>query len=130
MRFDYDEKSRGLMIYLVDGADYRDSEEIADGVVVDFDKKGRAVRIELEDVAGVVDADAVLRLLRPRIKSGEDLRALREQLGMSQQELGEALDIPRNTIARWERGELQMEKTRLLELALTALLLSRGVAGK
>jgi DNA-binding transcriptional regulator YiaG len=125
MRFAYDEKSRGLFIELIETSEYKESAEVADGVVVDFDRKGRPVRIELQDAAAVLDADVLLQLLKPRIRSGDDLRALREQLGVTQQELGDTLEIPRNTIARWERNELQIEKPRLLELSMLALLQSR-----
>lgn len=121
MKLAYDEKSRGLFIILIDG-DYAESREVAEGVVVDFDPAGRALRIELEDATAVVDVGSVLSMVKPRIRSGEDLRQLRESLGLSQKQLGDALEIPRNTIARWERGELQMEKTRLIELAISGLL--------
>src|SRR5438067_1968447 len=36
-----------------------------------------------------------------------DLRDRREALGLSQEALAERLDVSRNTIARWERGELR-----------------------
>lgn len=122
MKLAYDEKSRGLLIELIEGAEYHESEEVVDGVVIDFDRNRRPIRIELEDASAVVDVAAVLELVQPRIKKGADLRALRKQLGLSQEELGDALDIPRNTIARWERGEMSMEKTRMLELAIASLL--------
>ena len=37
-----------------------------------------------------------------------DLLWRRKALHMSQAELGRALGVARNTVARWERGELEM----------------------
>ena len=37
-----------------------------------------------------------------------DLRRRREALRLSQAELGQALGVARNTVARWERGELEI----------------------
>lgn len=122
MRVSYDQKSRGLFIHFGDPKKYVESREVAEGLVVDFDADGRPIGIEIEDTEAVVDARAIARLLKPRIRNGSDLRRFREQLDLSQQELGALLEIPRNTIARWERDELPIEKSRLLELALSALL--------
>ena len=41
---------------------------------------------------------------------------------MTQEQLGDLIDTPRNTIARWERDELPIAKARQLELALSAIL--------
>jgi transcriptional regulator with XRE-family HTH domain len=53
--------------------------------------------------------------------TGSELRTRRQALGWTQQALAERLGVPRNTIARWERGELRIEHERLLDLALEAL---------
>ena len=53
--------------------------------------------------------------------SGDEVRDRRRSLGMSQSELGVALGIARNTIARWERGDLPIGSPRLLSLALDGL---------
>lgn len=53
--------------------------------------------------------------------TGAHLRARRTELGLSQGKLAEALGVPVNTIARWERGELRIERPRMLELALDTL---------
>jgi len=37
---------------------------------------------------------------------------------MSQRDLAAELDVPANTVARWERGELAIHHPRVLELAL------------
>ncbi|HEV8661308.1 MAG TPA: helix-turn-helix domain-containing protein [Thermoanaerobaculia bacterium] len=121
MRLQYDDSSRGLLISFGDPKRYSESREVADGVVVDFDAKGKPLAIELEDADAIIDTNALLQLLQPRIDNGDALRSFRERLGMTQQQLGDALEIPRNTIARWERDELPIEKSRLLELALRAL---------
>jgi repressor LexA len=37
--------------------------------------------------------------------SGDELKRRREQLGMTQEQLAQALGVAPNTVARWERGE-------------------------
>lgn len=46
MDFNYDPDADGLMIRLADG-DYAESEEVHPGLVLDFDKQGRILRIEV-----------------------------------------------------------------------------------
>src|SRR5689334_10668330 len=100
MKIRYDAKSRGLLIAFGESEQYAESREVVDGVVIDFDRYGRPLAIELEDVAAVTDTKSVLSVVAPQIKKGADLRAFREALSMTQDELAEALGIPRNTIAR------------------------------
>jgi transcriptional regulator with XRE-family HTH domain len=50
-----------------------------------------------------------------------DIRAAREKLGLTQAELAERLQLPANTLARWERGELKIERPELLRLAIEHL---------
>src|SRR5262249_4356166 len=50
-----------------------------------------------------------------------DLRARRRALGLTQDDLGRCLGIRRNTIARWERGDLAIGSPLLLRLALDHL---------
>jgi transcriptional regulator with XRE-family HTH domain len=52
---------------------------------------------------------------------GGDLRRLRIALKMTQRELGEALDLDKNTVARAERDEIPIPRTT--ELAVKYLLL-------
>lgn len=52
---------------------------------------------------------------------GAELRSRRGGLGLSQLQLAEALDVPANTIARWERGEVPIRHPRILRLALERL---------
>jgi DNA-binding XRE family transcriptional regulator/uncharacterized protein YuzE len=125
MRISYDDKSGGLLISFGDPVDYSVSTEVAPGVVVDFDKHGKALAVELEDAGAVVDPNEIRKLIHPRIKDGSDLRIFRERLGLTQEQLGDLIDVPRNTVARWEREELPIAKVRQLELALSAILRPR-----
>lgn len=45
----------------------------------------------------------------------------RRTLGLSQQELGNALGVPRNTVARWERGEVRIARSNWLTSQLATL---------
>jgi uncharacterized protein YuzE len=65
MRYLFDRDSNSLVMTLAEGRQYRDSEEIADGVVVDFDVEGRPYAIEFlqadrfVDVRGLVSGESV-----------------------------------------------------------------------
>jgi transcriptional regulator with XRE-family HTH domain len=59
--------------------------------------------------------------MKERIFTAKDFRAYREALGMTQGQLAEALGVPSNTVARWERDELEIRHPKILELALKAL---------
>lgn len=54
----------------------------------------------------------------------DELRFLRKHLGLTQQELGEKLEINRVTIADWERGEQPI--SLMHELKLRSLVLDHG----
>lgn len=49
---------------------------------------------------------------------GQMLRAWREARGLTQRELGAMIDIPQNTITRWETAAMEIMHPRLLALAL------------
>lgn len=49
------------------------------------------------------------------------LREWRQRHGASQGQLAAMLDVPINTIARWERGEVAIRHPQILALALEAL---------
>jgi DNA-binding XRE family transcriptional regulator len=51
----------------------------------------------------------------------EELKRERRRLRMTQAELGEAIDVHWNTIAKWERGEQPIQHSKMLRLALKAL---------
>ncbi len=48
---------------------------------------------------------------------GERIKSLRENLGLSQEELAHSTGMHKNTIARWERDELQPRGTSLAKIA-------------
>ncbi len=58
--------------------------------------------------------------------NNEKLKEKRERLGLTQDELGKILGTTRNTIARWERGEVQPQSWNMLWLALTALEIAKN----
>ncbi len=49
--------------------------------------------------------------------TGTELRNLRQQMQLTQQELADRIGVHKNTVARWERDELSMRSSmaRLLE---------------
>jgi transcriptional regulator with XRE-family HTH domain len=47
---------------------------------------------------------------------GKELKARREQLGLTQSELAKQFDVKPNTVARWENGVLAVPRT--VELAI------------
>lgn len=57
----------------------------------------------------------------------KQIKSYRLKLLMTQAQLGEALDVTANTVARWERGEAVPESPKMLHLALRALELERGI---
>lgn len=57
---------------------------------------------------------------------GTELQMQRMALGLTQQELADHLDAAKNTIARWERGELRIERGAMLRYALSGLALKLG----
>jgi DNA-binding XRE family transcriptional regulator len=56
--------------------------------------------------------------------TGKELREARKRLGMTQKELGEALGVHWNSVARMERDEFPIIRTT--ELALKFLLLTEN----
>ena len=54
MIFEYDPESDMLYIKLTEGVS-SDSEEIAPGVVLDFDEQNRVIGIEIEDASKLID---------------------------------------------------------------------------
>jgi len=53
--------------------------------------------------------------------TGDEVRRLRERLGVTQARLGEMLGVARNSVARWERGEMGIRPSaaKLLQLLST-----------
>lgn len=53
--------------------------------------------------------------------TGSELRTRRQQMGLSQQQLGWAIDRPAFTVSRWERGEMAIEAPGVLQFLLRHL---------
>lgn len=62
----------------------------------------------------------------PEASNGEALRNIRQYIAWTQAAMADYLGVTRNTVARWERGELGMRNPKLIFQALDALLLERG----
>jgi transcriptional regulator with XRE-family HTH domain len=60
--------------------------------------------------------------------TANELRRLRRRLGLSQSQMAEVVGVPANTIARWERGEMQMQPAmdRLVRLTVASNAAKRG----
>jgi transcriptional regulator with XRE-family HTH domain len=58
--------------------------------------------------------------------TGSELRQRRERLDLSQAQLARALDTSPNTVARWERGEMQIRMPGVLRFILTEMERDRG----
>ena len=131
MKILYDRNADSLYLALSERDRYRDSVEAAPGVVLDFDKGGRLLGIDLERASRLIDVSDLELHEEPsggdvetaRL-DGAKLRNERERLGLSQIELSRKLSVSANTVARWERGELKIEHPGMLRLALNSLRLS------
>lgn len=135
MKFFYDRKSDSLYLALSETKDYRDSVDAAPGVVLDFDETGRLLGIDLERASRLIDVSDLELHEEPsgvdvetaRL-DGAKLRKERERVGLSQLELARKLSVSPNTVARWERGELKIAHTGMLQLALKSLRAASGTA--
>jgi transcriptional regulator with XRE-family HTH domain/uncharacterized protein YuzE len=134
MKFFYDRMSDSLYLALSERNHYRDSVEAAPGVVLDFDEAGLLLGIDLERASRMVDVSDLELHEQPAGTEAEaarldgaELRKERERIGLSQLELARRLSVSPNTVARWERGELKIEHSGMLELALRSL---RSAGGK
>lgn len=54
------------------------------------------------------------QILRPHPFSGKDLREFRHHFGLSMADTALLIGVSKNTIARWERGELGMRYPQLI----------------
>lgn len=69
MRITYDKETDALAIDFRD-AEYDESEEIYDGFVVDFDKSGRPMGIEIYyDASKFVDIDRLMKMVPEELTS-------------------------------------------------------------
>ena len=64
-----------------------------------------------------------------RAMTATEIRRLRHRLGLSQSQLAAVVGVPANTIARWERGEMEMRPSmdRLVRLAVAEAERQRSV---
>jgi uncharacterized protein YuzE len=73
MKYSYDDEGDSLFICLREG-EYDESEEIYDGFVIDFDKSGRPLNIDIyRDASKFVDIPQLLRSMAPEPEEGEQL---------------------------------------------------------
>jgi DNA-binding transcriptional regulator YiaG/uncharacterized protein YuzE len=131
MKYLFDRTSNTLALTFVEGREYRDSEEIYDGVVVDYDTEGRPYAIEFLRVHDFVDTEGLIsgrpvkvsgaQLRSDQPLTGESLRSWREQLGISQRELASHLNLDRELLSGWEAGTQPIENPELIRLALQAV---------
>lgn len=135
MKFFYDRKTDSLYLGLAESTEYRDSVEAAPGVVLDFDRNGRLLGIDLERASRLVDVSDLELHEEPSGTDAETarldgakLRKERQRIGLSQLELARKLSVSPNTVARWERGELKIEHAGMLQLALKSLRTATGSA--
>jgi DNA-binding transcriptional regulator YiaG len=127
MKYFYDRTTDSFYLTLAERK-YGDSVEAAPGVVLDFDTSGRLIGIDLEHASKTIDVTDLTLHAEPTRSdaaevqiNGAELKRQREALGLSQAQLGRHLAVAPNTIARWERGELKIEHSGMLLLALKSL---------
>ena len=87
---------------------------------------GVALRDEAAVRRAITDAEATTA----RANAAADLRASRLTLGMTQATLADALGVARNTVARWERGEMRMARPAWVRLVMRGLALPVAPAGR
>ena len=71
MRYLFDRDSNSLVITFAEGRQYRDSEEISDGVVLDFDTDGRPYAIEFLQADKLVDVEGLVSGRPVRLSEAE-----------------------------------------------------------
>ena len=79
-------------------------------------KYGESVRVH--DIDGLHRAIGMYLIVQKRALTGAEVRFIRHELDLSQRGLGALLDKSGQTVARWEKGEVQTDGTaeRLLRL--------------
>jgi uncharacterized protein YuzE len=74
MKYSYDDEGDSLFICLRDG-EYDESEEIYDGFIIDFDKSGRPLNIDIHrEASKFVDIPRLLRSMAPEPEETEKPR--------------------------------------------------------
>jgi len=64
MKYFYDDEHDSLFISLRDG-EYDESEEIYEGFVVDFDKSGRPLNLDISNASKFVDMHRLMQKMAP-----------------------------------------------------------------
>jgi len=64
MKYFYDDEHDSLFISLRDG-EYDESEEIYEGFVIDFDKFGRPLNLDISNASTFVDMHRLMRKMAP-----------------------------------------------------------------
>lgn len=131
MRYLFDRTSNSLTVTFAEGRRYRDSEEISDGVVVDFDTEGRPYAIEFlraerfVDIENLVSGKPVQLTPVSVADSGEltatSLKQWREHLALSPEELATRLGVTPKVVEAWESRVRAIESPGILKLALQAI---------
>lgn len=81
---------------------------VIEGMEVVIDDAGEEV-ICIPNIVTLHRAIAEAIIIQPFGISGQELRFLRTEMGLSQAELAEVLKISRLTVSRWERGENEID---------------------
>jgi DNA-binding transcriptional regulator YiaG/uncharacterized protein YuzE len=131
MRYLFDKDGNSLSVTFAEGRKYRDSAEVSDGVVVDFDDEGRPYAIEFLRADKFVDIDGLVsgrpvRLVPTAIEeSGQltraSLKRWREHLALTHEDLAARLQLTPDIIAAWEAGDRPIEYPAVFHLALKAI---------
>ena len=77
------------------------------GYRLEVDDEGDSV-LMVEDIDGLLTAIGADLVFNKKVLTGCDVRFLRKQLYLSQEELGLWLGTSDQTVARWEKGEAKM----------------------
>jgi uncharacterized protein YuzE len=64
MKYFYDDEKDSLFISLRDG-EYDESEEICEGFVIDFDKSGRPLNLDISNASTFVDMHRLMQKMAP-----------------------------------------------------------------
>ena len=87
-------KECGLDNVVIEGADFLSADDGEEVIVI-------------PNINGLHKAIAMSILLRPAAMSDKELRILRTEMGLTQAELARLLHRDAQTIARWEKGEVE-----------------------
>ena len=65
MTYHYDPDHDALLVTFREDADYDDSEEIYEGFVIDFDKSGRPLNLDISNASKFVDMHRLMQKMAP-----------------------------------------------------------------